>query len=194
MDVEASNEAIAYPSYATIHQHISSSGMQYVLVVNCAPVFITMLPENLQGEGDLFEDWTTALLGEFVNKLASTSAPGTQKLMTLRKYFESPFFAFSYVNKEGGLVAIQEEYKPETHGDWTPKTPIVDSLPQSNAAPNGASNVLRSSLPPVPLIPASELVRVDESEHEVSQVPKESDNMDWIPSCASRLGLTAMTT
>lgn len=92
--------------------------------------------------------------------------------MTLRKYFESPFFAFSYVNKEGELVAIQEEYKPETHGDWTPKTPIVDSLPQFNAAPNGASNVLRSSLPPVPLIPASELVRVDESEYEVSQVPK----------------------
>lgn len=129
-----------------------------------------------------------APLEEFMNKLAPTPAPGTRKPMTLREYFASPFFAFSYVNKGGELVAVQEEYKPETQGDWTTKTPIVDSLPHSNAAPNGESNVLRSSLPPVPIIPASELVRVDESEHEVSQVPKKAGDMDWIPSCSSRLG------
>lgn len=55
MDVKAetSNEAIAYPSYATIHQHISSSSVQYGLVVNCPRFYITMLAENLQSEGDL---------------------------------------------------------------------------------------------------------------------------------------------
>jgi hypothetical protein len=101
-------------------------------------------------------------------------------------YFSPPTYAFALVNQKGSLYAIQEDYNPQIHGDISPRTRIIDPSPHSSLGPSSANanpppdpgvlkegSVLRSELPPVPLIYASELERADElRDEEMSDVPR----------------------
>lgn len=108
--------------------------------------------------------------------------------ITLLEYFSPPTFAFELVNKGGKLCAVQEHYDPKTYGDTSPRTRIVDVLPDhGDEHPSSSSAgaifpshciptqgvILRSALPPVPLISASELERIDDGlrDEELSDIP-----------------------
>ncbi|KAI1144261.1 hypothetical protein F5Y05DRAFT_364157 [Hypoxylon sp. FL0543] len=136
-----------------------------------------------------FENWVLGALNNFMSEVAPTPAPGSRKSLTLLEYFSAPAFAMFFINQTGKLRPVREEYHPEHHGRMGPRTQIVDSLPDpEDRSPNPPSHgfdhathsmgiegrVLRSDLPNVPLISASELERVDDelSDKELSDVPK----------------------
>ncbi|KAK3941352.1 hypothetical protein QBC46DRAFT_104501 [Diplogelasinospora grovesii] len=137
-----------------------------------------------------FEEWVLGTLDDFMQKVAPTPAPGARKPITLLEYFSPPTFAFELVNKEGKLCAIREDYDPQIHGDTSPRTQIVeDSLPRSGRKGSRSSSagdllpgqciqsrgaIPRSALPPVPLIPASHLERVDDGlrDEDLSDTPR----------------------
>ncbi|KAI1105536.1 hypothetical protein F4804DRAFT_304202 [Jackrogersella minutella] len=135
-----------------------------------------------------FEDWVLDALDDFMCRAAPTPAPGSRKSLTLLEYFSAPTFAFQVVNQDEKLFPIQEEYDPELHGRLGPRTQIVNSLPNPDKRCRSSSTcsshtirphwgehvILRSALPNVPLIPASDLERVDDGLHdeESSDIPK----------------------
>ena len=133
-----------------------------------------------------FEEWILSPLDDFMLKVAPTPEHGTWKTITLLDYFSPPTYAFALVNQKGSLYAIQEDYNPQIHGDISPRTRIIDPSPHSSLGPSSANanpppdhgvlkegSVLRSELPPVPLIYASELERADElRDKEMSDVPR----------------------
>lgn len=96
--------------------------------------------------------------------------------MSLLQYFSPRAFAFKFVNKKGQLDAIQLNYDPAVNGDSSLKTHIVNvsaSLPQLRDRQSKDGVVLRSALPPVPLIAASELVRAENlGDEESSDIPR----------------------
>lgn len=117
----------------------------YVFMLNETQFYASIMAEKLEGEGAIlnefngfkddlddldnmfnFEEWVLGALDEF--KLAPAAAAGAWKPITLLDYFSPPTYAFELINEEGHLRAIQEDYTPETHGDTSPRTWIVDVL------------------------------------------------------------------
>ncbi len=137
-----------------------------------------------------FEEWVLGTLDDFMRQVAPPAAPGARKPITLLQYFSPPTFAFELVNKEGKLCAIREDHDPQIHGDSSPRTRIVDdSLSRSGKKVSKSSPaedplpgqyiqiqevILRSALPSVPLIPASQLARVDDGlgDEELDDAPR----------------------
>jgi hypothetical protein len=183
------------PSFSMLDLYVSDEAVEYAFLLNGTRFFVSVVAENLRGKGDLlkefnafkddlddpdtqfqFEEWVLAALQNFVQELAPTPEPGTRKPVTLLQFFSPPTFAFQLINENGKLRGIQEPYNYENHGDLSPRTRIVDNSTHV-PAPSATSNnrvLLRSELPSVPLIPASELERVDDGLHdyEMSDVPK----------------------
>lgn len=123
----------------------------------------------------LFEEWVLAASDGFMRQSAPTQAPGAPKVITLLEYFSPTTFAFKLVNDGGDLRAVQECYNSEMHGDMSPRTEIVDSLADFTDSHHvdPTDVILRSTLPPVPVIPASKLERVSDGLHaeELSDIP-----------------------
>lgn len=134
-----------------------------------------------------FEEWVLGALDEFTCKLAPAVA--VRKPITLLDYFSPPTYAFELINDRGRLRAIQQSYTPEIHGDTSPRIQIVDVVPNHDSmqtpqslirdalfrpsALGSESLILRSSLPSVLHIPASQLQRVDDAlgDEELSDIP-----------------------
>lgn len=178
------------PSFRTLDLLVHDLGLNYAFMYNYLRFHITISAENLRGEGSLldefnnfkddldnpdrylqFEKWVLEPLNYVLERVAATSAIRHRKPITLLEYFSPPTFAFTLVNKEGNLYALQESYDPQIHGDSSPRTPVVISLPNSQLEPSFAT---ASSLRPLPLIPASELELVESGprDYEMSHVPK----------------------
>ncbi|KAM6511302.1 hypothetical protein FALCPG4_016304 [Fusarium falciforme] len=171
----------------------SELGVEYAFIYNCARVYVTIISQDLEGEGSIleafngfrndlddpdtlfqFEVWILGPLQPFLDKEAPT--PSRHEPMSLLQYFSPRAFAFKFVNKKGQLDAIQLNYDPAVNGDSSPKTHIVNvpaSLPQLRDRQSKDGVVLRSALPPVPLIAASELVRAGNlGDEESSDIPR----------------------
>ncbi|RYP65499.1 hypothetical protein DL769_006300 [Monosporascus sp. CRB-8-3] len=195
------------PSFCMLELSIHADDIVYVFMRNCVRFYVTIMTEKLEGEGEVlqefnsfkddlddpdnmfcFEEWILSALDDFMHEAAPTPPPGSRKPITLLEYFSPPTFAFKLVNKEGKLCAVQEDYNPATHGDTSPRTRIVDSLPDSESKRLRSSSaeatlpsrciptegaILRSALPSVPLISASELERIDDGlrNEELSDIP-----------------------
>ena len=171
-------------------------------MLNGTRFYVTIMAERLEGEGDLlnefndlkndlddpnnmfnFEEWVLGALDGFTARLAPAATASAREPITLLDYFSPPTYAFEFINEGGRLQAIQEDYTSEIHGDTSPRTWIVDVLPNCGSVGPESSltgellqdeDVLpRSSLPPVPHFRASELQRVDDglSSEELSDVP-----------------------
>ncbi|KAF4463007.1 kinase-like domain [Fusarium albosuccineum] len=173
---------------------ISARNIDYAFLYNGVRFHVGIKAEDLHGPGDLlqefnafkddidapdtlyqFEEWILAPLHSIIEKEAPTPERDASKTVTLLHYFSPLTFAFSLVNKDGSLHAIQK-YNPDKYGDLSPRTQIVDALSDSPPNPGNRRTemILRSSLPHVPLIAASELERVgtDLKDFELSDIPK----------------------
>ncbi|KAI4859025.1 hypothetical protein F4820DRAFT_441001 [Hypoxylon rubiginosum] len=196
------DEEAVLPAFCMLELTIHVEAIVYVFMYNRVRFYVNIIAEKLEGEGEVlhefnefkddlddpenlsnFEDWILDTLDDFMREAAPTLAPSDRKPITLLEYFSPPTFAFELVNKGGKLCAVQEDYDPKTHGDTSPRTEIVDFLPDDGNESVGSSSagaifpaegvVLRSALPPVPLFSASELERVDDGlrDEELSDIP-----------------------
>lgn len=112
--------------------------------------------------------------------VAPTLEPAVGKTVTLLDYFSPPALAFTLVNEEGQLRAIQENYSPQVHGDTSPRTQIIDTFtkpgpdPPSDFGIPKEGTILRSALQAVRLILGSQPERVDSGlrDEELSNIPK----------------------
>jgi hypothetical protein len=165
----------------------SDLGVEYAFVYNCVRVYVTIISQDLKGEGstleefnsfrnDLddpdtlfqFEEWILGPLQPFLDREAPTLS--RHEPMSLLQYFSPRTFAFKFVNKKGKLDAIQLDYDLTVNGDSSPKTHISPRL-RDRQSKDGV--VLRSALPPVRLIAASELVRAENlGDEEISDIPR----------------------
>ncbi|KAM0431359.1 hypothetical protein ACHAPT_005335 [Fusarium lateritium] len=195
--IEMSNETCdgeaAFPSFSMLELSESDLGVEYAFMYNCVRFYVTILYQDLEGEGTIldefnnfkddlddphtlfqFEDWILSPLQKLLDKEAPT--PSGRQPITLLQYFSIPTFAFKFVNRDGYVDAIQVDYDPEINGDLNPRTRIVDapasSHPRDHHSKGGV--ILRSALPQVPLVCASELIRVDDDlgNEELSDIPK----------------------
>ncbi|KAF7551668.1 hypothetical protein G7046_g7654 [Stylonectria norvegica] len=194
MEVRKENgEHDAVPAFSMLDLIEHDDAVDYISLNNGVRFYVEINEKDLQGEGGLvdvfndflddlqdpenmfqFEEWLLQPLEDIMEELSPTPEPGsTRKPVTLLQYFCPPTFAFKLVNKSGMLCALQEEYNHEIHKDTSPRTHIIDSLPENHSTPEDTTVILRSSLPPVPLISGSELVRVDDglSDEALSDVP-----------------------
>ncbi|KAJ3549146.1 hypothetical protein NM208_g658 [Fusarium decemcellulare] len=192
----------AGPSFGMLEMAICDGTVYYVFMCNRKRFHITIKANNLKGEGNLlqefikfrddpgapqeFEDWLLKPLKEVMDTLAPVPAQDNRNLKTLLDYFSAPIFPFALINKNGVLHAVPEEYDPDLHDDPNPRTQIVDKYPDYpfGPSPSDADSlllhdmysdlILRSALPPVPLIPASEVERVEDELHsyERSDIPR----------------------
>ncbi|RSL52995.1 hypothetical protein CEP54_010638 [Fusarium duplospermum] len=171
----------------------SDLGVEYAFIYNCARVYVTIVCQDLEGEGSIseefnnfrndldnpdtlfqFEEWILDPLQPFLDEEAPT--PSCHEPMPLLQYFSPRTFAFKFVNKKGQLDPIQLNYDPTINGDSSPRTQIVNvptSSPRHRDSHTKDGAVLRSALPPVPLILASEVIRADNlGDEEISDIPK----------------------
>ena len=133
-----------------------------------------------------FEEWVLGALGDDIRQVTPSPAPGARQQITLLDYFSPPTFAFELVNRDGKLCTLRENYNPRIHGDTAPRTRIVqgspppmsqrrgsDSSASSRGSLPGQGVILRSALPDVPLVPASQLERVDDGlrDEQLSDIP-----------------------
>lgn len=190
---ESSDGEAAFPSFSMLELSQSDLGVEYAFIYNCVRVYVIIISQDLEGEGPIleefnsfrndlddpntlfqFEEWILGLLQPFLDKEAPILP--RHEPMSLLQYFSPRTFAFKFVNKKGKLEAIQLEYDPAVNGDSSPKTHIVDvpaPSPRLHDRHPKDGVVLRSALPPVPLIAASELVRPENLEdEEISDIPR----------------------
>ncbi|KAI8711493.1 Protein kinase domain-containing protein [Fusarium sp. LHS14.1] len=183
----------AFASISMLELSRSDFGVEYAFIYNCVRVYVIILSQDLEGEGSIlnefdnfridlddpdtlfqFEEWILGPLQPFLDREAPT--PSRHKPMSLLQYFSPRTFAFKFVNNEGQLDAMELDYDPAVNGDYSPKTHIVDvpaSSPQLRGHQSKGGVVLRSELPSVPLIAASELVRAENSgDEEISDIPR----------------------
>ncbi|KID73428.1 uncharacterized protein G6M90_00g062540 [Metarhizium brunneum] len=183
------------PSFCMLELSVHGDDVVYAFLYNGTRFFVTITAEKLEGEGEilhqfnsfrediddpdnmfLFEEWVLGALDDFIRQAAPTRTADASKINTLLEYFSPPTFAFKLVNKEGHLCAIQECYDPDMHGDMSPRTQIVDSLVDFSGSHcfDPEEVIIRSTLPPVPVISASKLERVTDGlrPEELSDVPK----------------------
>ncbi|KAF5011563.1 hypothetical protein FDECE_2328 [Fusarium decemcellulare] len=202
MGADAFDNDGAGPSFCMLEMMICDDTVYYVFMCNGKRFHITIEANNLKGEGNLreefikfkddpdameeFQDWLLKPLEEAMNGLAPIPAQETRNPTTLLDYFSAPIFPFALINKDGVLHAVPEEYDPDLHDDPNPRTQIVDKYPDSTFGPSPSDAdslmlrdmysdlILCSALPPVPLIPASELKRVEDGlrSYEFSDIPK----------------------
>ncbi|KJZ68343.1 hypothetical protein HIM_12265 [Hirsutella minnesotensis 3608] len=194
-------------SFCMLELLASDHAVEYAFMYNGTRFFLFISAEKLAGDGNLldefynflkdlddpdtmfqFEEWVLSPLNDFLRSVAPRQGGGTRRPVTLLNYFSPPTYAFTFINNGGSLIAIQEDYHAQIHGDTSPRTRIVDSLPDSKSwarvSTSGIDHfvhntldlsvVLRSSLPPVPHILASELERVDDGlrDEEMSDMPR----------------------
>ncbi|KAF4458925.1 kinase-like domain [Fusarium albosuccineum] len=159
---------------------ICDDTIYHVFMCNGKRFHVTIKAKNLKGEGNLREEF------EAMDSLAPIPAQENRNPITLLDYFSAPIFPFALINKDGVLHAVPEEYDPDLHNDPNPRTQIVDKYPDSPFGPSPCDAnslllhdmysdfILRSALPPVPLIPASEVERVEDGLHsyELSDIPR----------------------
>ncbi|OAQ62430.1 kinase domain-containing protein [Pochonia chlamydosporia 170] len=197
--METQDNNAATPSFCMLELSAHSKDIVYVFLYNGTRFFVTISAEDLEGKGELlhqfnnfkaelddpdnmfhFEEWVLAALDGFMRQAAPTPAPGAPKVITLLEYFSPTTFAFNLVNNEGSLSAVQECYHPEMHGDTSPRTQIVDSLDLTDSHDVDPEVILRSTLPSVPVIPASKLERVSEGlcAEELSDIPTKVRHVD----------------
>lgn len=147
-------------SYNMLSIIVGSGGIDHVFMFNGARFHVSITTESLKGDGDLasrfdefmdgmdddpdimsdFEDWVLDAVHDFIRKVApkTQSDQNPQKPISLLEYFSPPTFALELVNK-GKLTPVQEEYDPKLHGDSSPRTAIVDTLPEGHRHPDNDS-------------------------------------------------------
>lgn len=174
----------------------SHDGLIYAFMYNGKRFYISIVPENLEGDGGVlqhfkalendledpenmfqFEEWILGSLNDFLEANAPTPDGATREPVTLFEYFSPPTFAFTLVNQHGKICAIPDTYRPEVYGDSSPRTRIIETTPSSAFS---GDTVLQSALPPVPYFLSSELERVDEDlqDEELSDLPKKVRQRD----------------
>ncbi|KAI1749916.1 hypothetical protein F4782DRAFT_549342 [Xylaria castorea] len=167
-----------FPSYCMLDLQVLDQDILHVFMRNCVRFYVKMIAQDMEGDGQIFsefarfrddlddpdimfefEEWVLTALEDEISTLAPTPSRGTRKPITLQGYFHPATFAFRLVNQDGKLFAIKEIYDPQDHGDTSPRTQI--------------GYVLRSALPSVPLILASQLKRLDDGleDADLSDIP-----------------------
>ncbi|KAK2611946.1 hypothetical protein QQS21_002052 [Conoideocrella luteorostrata] len=190
--MDASETDAAAMSFCMLELSVHGDGVVYAFLYHGIRFFVTITAKDLEGEGDhlhyfsnlredlddpdnmfAFEEWVLDALDGFLCQVAPNPAPGSVKAVTLLEYFSPSTFAFKLVNIAGRLCAVQECYDPDTHGDTTPRTQIIDSLVNFPGV-DPEEVILRTTLPAVPIIPAASLERVsdDSLSEELSDIPK----------------------
>ncbi|KAI1172770.1 hypothetical protein F4777DRAFT_491045 [Nemania sp. FL0916] len=158
----------------------------HIFELNDVRFHVRILAQDLEGDDQLFskftrlrdglqewdiwpecEDWVLDTLKDELRILAPKPPHGARKSITLQEYFDPPTHAFKLVNRDSKLVPVQEIYDPQHHGITNPRTHIVDAMPEPQPRrfhlfEEDQGYILRSSLPSVPLIPASQLERFDD--------------------------------
>ncbi|KAK7408683.1 hypothetical protein QQX98_009151 [Neonectria punicea] len=190
MENNVDNGAVLFPSHciADFGDHVN-----HIFMYNLKRFYVTIQRKELKGKGGLletldnfreniedpdtlfeFEDWVLDALDSFLKALAPTPGPGTPKTLTLLDYFSPPTCAFRLVNDGGSLRGIQENYDPQSQGDSSPRTQIVDEAQSYHPDDTDGPLLLRSALPITRVFRASELVKVDEggSSADESDVPR----------------------
>lgn len=122
-----------------------------------------------------FETWAIDPIHERVKQLVPVPI---SKPTTLLEYFDPVTYVFELYNDGGILKANEIPFDPQIFGDAGPKVAIVENteirLSSDLNAPRDGF-VCRSTLPVVPFIPASQLVRaasLDSIEEEMCEVPR----------------------
>ncbi|KAL7938205.1 hypothetical protein V8C35DRAFT_330194 [Trichoderma chlorosporum] len=201
MKNQTSQDSDPVPSFCMLDLQESLNGLDYAFMYNNKRFYISVIFENLKGDGDLlqqfyalkddledpenmfqFEEWVLDALNDFLEANAPTPARAARKPTTLLEYFSPPTFAFNLVNRQGRLCAIQDTYDPRVHGDSSPRTRIIESIlvselgscPATTSCVLAGDSVLKSALPPVAYFLSSELERVDDGlpDEELSDLPK----------------------
>ncbi|KAI0185846.1 hypothetical protein EV127DRAFT_440447 [Xylaria flabelliformis] len=185
------------PSYCMLDLEVLNQDILHVFMRNCVRFYVRVFAQDLEGDEQIFgefarfrddlddpdtmfefEEWVLDAIEDEISILAPAPSPGTRKPITLLDYFRPPTFAFRLVNQKGTLIAIKEIYNPQHHGDTSPRTRIVDTVPeirrQRDHRTGDQGDVLRSALPSVPLILASQLERIDDGleDADLSDIPK----------------------
>lgn len=181
--------------------------VSYTIMCHNKRFIINVSAEHLEGEGGLvnklyefietldddpdamydFEDWVLDPMDEHIKRLAPAPAPDSRT--TLLQYYQPETYVFDMVNRNGVLVAIEDSYDPNIHGDSRPIAVIVDD--DMEFSPNDTSTntdtdpvtseldrkrtIHRSALPRVPTIPASQLVRAagpESIEEKMCEIPR----------------------